>query len=69
MRTTRCKLDQLSEVTRRNHDRDIAHSEWLFQLNHLPERYEQVKRMNPKPGHESEYAAIISQYEEDVKSV
>ena len=37
MRNTRAKLDMHSEVTRRNNDRDIAHAEWLFQLNHLPD--------------------------------
>ena len=68
MRTTRCKLDMHSEVTRRNNDRDVAHAEWLFQLNHLPERYEQIKRMNPKPGHEAEYAAILARYEEECKA-
>ena len=38
MRTTRCKLDQLSEVTRRNHDRDIAHSDMRMMSNPYNER-------------------------------
>ena len=68
MKKTRCKLDQLSEVTRRNNDRDIEYSERLFQLRHLPERYEQLKRMIPKPGKEAQYDAIMARYINDLNA-
>lgn len=66
MSNTRCRLDQLSEINKRNSDRDLEHSEWLFQLNHLPERFEQIKRMIPKPGKEHLFAAIIARYVEEL---
>lgn len=66
MSNTRCRLDQLSEVSQRNSDRDLEYSERMFQLNHLPERFEQIKRKIPKPGKEHLFAAIIARYVEEL---
>lgn len=66
MSNTRCRLDQLSEVSQRNSDRDLEYSERMFQLNHLPERFEQIKRMIPKAGMETVYARIIARYVEEL---
>ena len=66
MKKTQCKLDQLSEVTQRNHDRDIEFSETLFLRNHLPKRFEEIKRKIPKPGKVQLFGAIVARYVEEL---
>ena len=66
MSNTRCRLDQLSEINKRNSDRDIEFSEILFLRNHLPERFEEIKRKIPKPGKVQLFGAIIARYVEEL---